>query len=191
MNRLAISLISVSLLLAPSYLASASDGCGFGRAAGSDGASECQSSMWTVGSVNDGFTKYTTMVMEPDTDVSNEETFNTLTIRCEKKKIRIFIFMDGYIDTTSFDFTQSGSLIEYGKLALKLDNGKIQKWDWKRRFSNQIELSNPDKLMPSLVKAKTQFSFKISREDAPSILVYPKSDMLKHRTEFAKSGCKY
>ena len=172
MNRLAISLISVSLLLAPSHLASASDGCGFGRAVGSNGASECQKSMWTIGSFNDGFTRYTTMVMEPDTDVSNEETFNTLTIRCEKKKIRIFIFMDGYIDTTSFDFTQSGSLVEYGKLALKLDNGKIQKWDWKRRFSNQIELSNPDKLMPSLVKTKTQFSFKISREDAPLSLIH-------------------
>ena len=179
-------------LIQPAGPVSASDGCGFGKEFIGDGSETCVTNLWKLGKFNDGFVKYVSVTLNPDTDLSNTaELFNTLDVKCEKKKIHVYIFMDGYIDSSSFEMTESGSVIEYGSLSLKFDSGKIQKWDWKRRFNNEIELSSPDKFMLGLTKSKTKLSLKISREDAPSILVYPKSDILKYRSDFTKAGCKY
>lgn len=191
MKRSVIFTIIVLLSIAPVSPANASDECGFGKQFADNGVKVCEKNLWELKKFNDGFVKYLSIELRPDTDASDVESFNTLSIRCEKKKIRIYIFMDGHIDTSSFEMTESGSLIEFGSLLLKIDSGKVQKWDWKRRFTNQIELFSPDKLLTSFVKAKTRFSFKISREDSPSILVYPKADLLKYRSEFSQAGCKY
>ena len=188
-----IILLSFFLILIPPVNpTNASDGCGFGKEFAGNGSETCVNNLWKFGKFNDGFVKYVSITLNPDTDLSNNaELFNTLSIRCEKKKIRIYIFMDGYIDSSSFDMTENGSVIEYGSLSLKIDSGKIQKWNWKRKFRNEIELSSPDKFMVGLTKSKTKLSLKISREDAPSILVYPKSDILNYRSVFSQAGCKY
>ena len=191
--RLRILLAAVLVIFTTQVdLANASDGCGFGKEFAGNGSNACVKNLWTLGKFNDGFVKNIAITLNPELDLSNNaELFNTLSIKCEKKKLHIFIFMDGYIDTSSFDMTTSGSVVEYGSLSLKIDNGKVQKWDWKRRFHNEIELSAPEKFLLGLTKSKAKISLKISREDAPSILVYPKSDVLKYRSDFIEAGCKY
>jgi hypothetical protein len=171
--------------------ANASDGCGFGNKNESN-QSLCTTSVWEQNRINNGFESYFSIEMEADTDASiNAEAFNSLSLRCQKKKVRLFVFMDGYLDTTDFKFLPDGSLVEYGKLALKIDNGKTLSWGWKRSFSDQIELNNPEKVISLLAKAKEQFTFKIARGDSPSIMSYPKSDFIKYRKQFVSLGCKY
>lgn len=191
--RCKIFLLSFFLILiSPVNSTNASEGCGFGKEFAGNGSETCVNNLWKFEKFNDGFAKYISITLNPDTDISNNvELFNTLSVKCEKRKIHIYIYMGGYIDLSSFDMTESGSVIEYGSLSLKIDGGKIQKWEWKRRFHNEIELSSPDKFMLGLTKSKTRLSLKISREDAPSILVYPKSDILKYRSVFSQAGCKY
>jgi hypothetical protein len=191
--RLRVLLATVLLIFATQVdPAKATDGCGFGKEFAGDGSSTCVKNLWKLEKYNDGFSKYVAINLNPEIDLSdNAELFNTLTIKCEKKKLHVYIFMDGYIDITSFEMTSSGSVIDNGSLTLKIDNGKVQKWNWKRRFNNEIELSSPEKFLLGLTKSKSKISLKISREDAPSILVYPKSDILKFRSDFIQAGCKY
>jgi len=191
--RLRVLLATVLLIFTTQGdLAKASDGCGFGKEFAGNGSNACVNNLWKLEKFNDGFVKNIGITLNPELDLSiNAELFNTLSIKCEKKKLHIYIFMDGYIDTSSFDMTASGSVVEYGSLSFKIDSGKVQKWNWKRRFHNEIELSAPEKFGLSLTKSKSKISLKISREDAPSILVYPKSDVLKYRSVFTQAGCKY
>lgn len=135
--RLRVLLATVLLIFATQVdLAKGTDGCGFGKEFAGDGSNTCVKNLWKMEKFNDGFLKYVAINLNPELDISdNAELFNTLTIKCEKKRLHIYISMDGYIDSTSFDMTASGSVIEYGSLSLKIDNGKIQKWGWKRRIS--------------------------------------------------------
>jgi len=187
-----ISLISMLSILGPVGLASASDGCGFGKKFANSTQESCVISRWEETRYNDGFENYLSIELEADTDTSiNAESYNSLSMRCQKNKLHLYISMDGYIDTTDFKFTPNGSLVEYGNLAMKIDNGKVLNWGWKRSFGNQIELNSPERLISSLAKAKEKFSFKIAREDAPSIIIYPKADLVKYRKQFGLLGCKY
>jgi hypothetical protein len=81
-------------LIPPVGPVSASDGCGFGKEYIGDGSETCVGNLWKLGKSNDGFVKYVSVTLNPDTDLSNNaELFNTLHIKCEKKKIHIYIFM--------------------------------------------------------------------------------------------------
>ena len=191
--RLRVLLCIVLLIFTTQVdLAKASDGCGFGKEFAGNGSNSCIKNLWKFEKYNDGFVKNIAITLNPELELSdNAELFNTLGIKCEKKKLHIYIFMDGYIDSSSFDISPSGSVVENGSLSLKIDNGTVQKWGWKRRFQNEIELSAAEKFLLGLTKSKSKISLKISREDAPSILVYPKSDLLKYRSDFIQAGCKY
>lgn len=191
--RLRLVLFTIfTILMPPQIFAHASEDCGIGEKNSQDGSETCVENIWELEKFNDGFSKKISIELSPDTWLStNVAYFNTLNVQCEKKKLNIFINMDGYIDFEDFSNSDSRSTKEYGYLLFKTDNNKIQKWNWVRKFYRQIELSNPDKLIAQLVKAKKKISFKISRQDAPSILIYPKSDLLKYRKEYRKSGCTF
>lgn len=187
-----IFILSLLSFLGPVGFAHGSDGCGFGKKLADSNQDKCEVSSWNLTKFNDGFEKYSSIEIEADTDSSiNAEAFNTLTLRCQKKKMHLYIFMDGYIESLDSKLSASGSLEEFGKLALKIDSGKILNWGWKRSFSSRIELNNPERLMPLLAKAKENFSFRVAREDAPSVIIYPKSDLVKFRKQFGLLGCKY
>ena len=141
--------------------------------------SVCRPMVWRYEKFNDGFAKYFSIYMEsPD---AKDLTITNVQIYCDKKKIEVYVWVE-YAD--SFGWSGTGQV--------RFDSGSPKKISYfVQKDFDGIYLKDSKTFMSSLVKAKKQFSFKISTTDGYKVVTYPKGNILQYRPIFAKGGCKF
>ena len=142
----------------------------------------CRPMVWRYEKFNDGFAKYFSIYIDSDTGNPDEDINSTnVQIYCDKKKIEVYVWVE-YAD--SFGWSGTGQV--------RFDSGSAKKISYfVQKDFDGIYLKDSKTFMSSLVKAKKQFSFKISTTDGYKVVTYPKANILQYRPIFAKGGCKF
>ena len=164
--------------------ANADADCGFGNSSFYDADGnlvECAPMEWTYSKSNDGFSNYFSIRISPDDSDSTNTGYSDLEIFCDKKKIEVYVWVE-YADSQRWK----------GSGQVRFDSGTPKKLPYiLQKDFDGIVVVETKTFMQNLVKAKTKVAFKIPTVDGYEVLVYPKANLLKYRSIFSKSGCKF
>lgn len=141
----------------------------------------CIKTKWEYNEVDDGFSKYFSIKIEPAYVPGFEVSFSGIEIFCDKKKIEVYIWVP---------YARSIGWSGVGQVTF--DGGSPKKVDYLvTKTFDGIALKNPKTFMSSVVKAREKFAFKIPTVEGYEIVIYPKSNLLEYRSIFARAGCKF
>ena len=128
---------------------------------------------------DDGFRKYFSISINPDSEFSSEST--SIQIFCDKKKIEIYVW-------TKY----ANSFGWYGTGEFKIDNRAPKKISYRvQKDFDGVVFSNSKSFMSELVKAKEKFAVKIPKVGGYDVMVYPKANLMEYRNTFRSAGCKF
>jgi hypothetical protein len=152
--------------------------CGFGYGIDYRDLS-CYPFTWDYEEEDDGFVKYFSISMDPDSEFSSGSA--SIQIFCDKKKIEVYVWTEY---ANSFGWTGTGEF--------KIDNLAPKKISYRlQKDFEGVMLSNSKSFMSELVKAKEKFAVKIPKVGGYDVMVYPKANLMEYRKKFSSAGCKF
>lgn len=142
---------------------------------------KCEVTTWNYDKKRDGFSNAISISMDPEEDEENNTGYSGVEIFCDKKRISIYVWVEY---ANAYGWSGSGQI--------KFDSASPKKFEyWLQKDFDGVVLKDSKNFMRNLVMAKERFSFKIPTVNGYEVLVYPKGNILKYRTTFAKAGCKF
>lgn len=187
-KSVAVSLISAFLVIAVSSPVQASeiDSCGFGQTLDYDENWNeiCIPTRWLLDFTDDSFDATLFSYLKADTTSSPDVEEISVELNCRNSK-----FFNIYVwgDEDLYALTDNRGI---GTAFMTFDNGKIQKFTYKRTYDrSQIYFIQPKLVAKSIYKAKRRFNLKFYTYSGSTVAYFPVVDIAETALRFKRAGC--
>jgi|LakMenEpi03Aug12_release.lakeMendotaPanAssembly.Ray.scaffolds.fasta_scaffold181497_4 hypothetical protein len=176
----------LSVLTSPSVRASEYDDCGFGQTLDFDENYNeiCVPSRWILDGSNDSFDRVLFSNLMADSTDSPDVSEISIELNCRNSKhFNIFIWGDEDL----YAWTNNRGI---GTALMTFDNGKIQKFTYKRTYdSSQIYFTQPKQVAKFIYKAKRKFNLKFYTYSGSTVAYFPVVDIFDTALRLKIAGC--
>jgi hypothetical protein len=186
-KRIIVSAVSALLVVTISspVQASENDECGFGRTWDFEVEEDvCIPMRWTLDFSSDSFDNMLYSYLTADTSDSPDVSEISIELNCRNaKSFNVYIFGDDDL----YAWTNNRGI---GTALMTFDNGKIQKFTYKRTYdSSQIYFLQPKLVAKSIYRAKRRFNLKFYTFSGPTVAYFPAVDMSETALRFKRANC--
>ena len=187
-KRLISSVVSIFLFISIHTPAHASelDSCGLGKTLeyNENGDEVCTPMYWTIDSSYDTFDTTLFSYLAADSTDSPDVYELSVELSCRNSKnFNVYVWGDDDL----YAWTNNRGV---GTALMTFDNGKIQKFTYKRTYdSSQIYFLQPKLVAKSIYKAKRRFNLKFYTFSGPSVAFFPAVDISETALRFKRAGC--